>query len=231
MKKYCVFVMSLKPKYVKRKRKKDSTFANLRILVKRFDQFERASQLPNKDQSKALGLKGNKYNRIIPDEPILHCDNLGEAYQYAYDLLKSFQKQRRRAAIHGDSGKECSVYCFQLMPNVWNDKLFRTKNDILTRTSQNESLQTFKAYYVGQTSKSVNSRYQEHIDPTNNKSSKWGEKYFMQPFNIAFQEEIIKAFELETGMYTTQLLHGESVIIEHRLTEWLREKKCGAYCA
>jgi len=233
LKKYAVFSMSLANTYVKKKRQQDVNFPNLRILVRSNVQYQKAQNKHGALQLKELKLKRPKhYKRILKSEPPSFFDDLGEAYKAAYKKLGSLLKGGRKAKVLGDSvNSNCSVYCIKLKSTVWMDKQFSKVNSGIVNNKTKKLAIPIDAYYVGQTSKAIEERYNEHMDSQQQNSTKWGNKYFLESFDEAYDSELIQMFMKESGFSTFGLLHGKSIIVEHELTNWIRKKNLGAYCA
>lgn len=228
---FAVFVMSLKKKYVRRVRENRPDFPNLNIMVRDQDELEMALQKPDWEQSKALNLKyPRRFNRIMKEEGWECFEDHGKAYEFAYQKLEELRRQRRKAKVYGDQPqKEHCVYCIRLIPEVWSEDRFKKKNSHLDLADKD--LKYIETYYTGQTSQSPKNRYEQHIDPNHKLKTKWGINYFVPDFGQAFELDKLNRFSKETSQNIEGLLHGESIIVEHQLAQWLRDKGYGAYCA
>jgi hypothetical protein len=231
-KNYAVFVVSIKDKLKKRKRKNDLDFPNLHILVTKKEKLDEALEATTKTKQKEILNLKKRFKGIVESEGISYYPTKVEAYKAAYNRLNSLLKEKRKARIHRDSPTDnYSVYCIRLNPEAWEDKTFRDANLDLVSNDLNKEPATIRGYYVGQTGKVIMERYQQHMSQDLKTSTKWGKKYFMEPFTEAFDSKIIKDFEKETGKATTGLPYGKSIIVEQELTDWIRKKGMGAYCA
>jgi hypothetical protein len=233
--KYAMFVVSLKSKFWKSRRKEISDYPNLHILVEKYDErLQKAIKTSSrKQQVKILGLK-KRFRGIVQSDGICLFENKVDAYKAAYEKLGSMRIDKRKVRMYRDSDtKKYNVYCIRLTSNVWQDeKKFRKNNEHID--AMNFKIHAFvDAYYVGQTAQEIIERYKQHIslDPKESNSTNWGKKYFLKEFDEAFDHKLIQDFEKETGKSTADLPYGMSIIIEHELTDWIRKKGMGAYCA
>ena len=153
-----------------------------------------------------------------------------DAYAAAYDAKECLGKNGFTVSLYGEYGNTpvYRVYLFRMKNEVWHRRKFKKANSLLIESG----IDTAKtpAYYVGQTKKEINERYNEHIGVVEVRKSAWGE-YFYKPFEEAYTEELLTEFSRETLQETEGLHYGESIIIERDLTLWLREKGFGAYSA
>lgn len=224
--------MMLKSKHVRKKREEDPDYPRYVVMIRKNEQFQKAQNLPYYLQAKELKLKRpRRYQWIYTKVDPQFFDDLGEAYKAAYVKVNALGKKRKKAKVLGDSkNSDCSVYCIKLKSNVWGYNIFKKANKEISKRKK-EQVTLIDAYYVGQTSNTIEERYKEHRDPRHKNSTTWGKKYFLNPFEEAINFELLQKFEKETGLSATGLLHGKSVIIEHQFAKWAREKGLGAYCA
>ena len=230
--KYAVFVMSLKKKYVEKKRIDNPKFPNLMVVVRDEESYSKASTAASKSQAEILGLKkANRFKRILEKEGISHHAHLDEAYRAAYIKTNELISNHRKAKVYGDSEKDHCVYCFEMNKSVWQNKKFKRTNINIVETYPEEKLEEVKAFYVGQTGKTCKERFMEHQDPNKSANSIWGKNYFIRDFDKSFNSDLITRFEKETKQKTSKLLHGESIVTEHAFAKWIRERGLGSYCA
>lgn len=168
-----------------------------------------------------------KFKRIRFDT-VIECENKQLAYQEAIAMQERYKEKLIPSRIHGDRTADYRVYAFHLDPSVWQDSTFNGLN------TSNEAREV-PAFYVGQTSKTIEERYAQHIDASSRLSSKWGKKYFLQPFNEAWSDlvqEMMVEYEEQSGVkLQVGLLHSQSILHELRFTEFLRSEGFGAYSA
>lgn len=170
-----------------------------------------------------------KYRRIGWNEERYDAKTKAEAYRIAYAWQKELANQKRPSEIHGDGAQnKHKIYAFEMSPEVWLDKKFESENEHIQKEQQSKTI----AFYVGQTSKSIEERYLAHIsDPKT--SSKWGKKFFKSPFSNAFKplnkQLIQKYFEDHALPIGEPLSYGMSIIHEEQFTAFLREEGYAAY--
>ena len=217
-----------------KKKENNPDYPRLKVFVRDNDRFQTARLKPKKEQALALGLKNTSknYKHIQKSQGFETFDNKIEAYIAGYKKLDSIHKKGPKAWMFGDNDKRnYSVYCMKLDTRVWANKDFRKANTHIADKLNKQSF-SVSAYYVGQTHHSIKKRYCQHIKTKEEEktSTEWGRNYFLRPFANALDQNLIQRFEKETGISTTGLLYGESLIIEHQLANWIRSNRnFGAY--
>ncbi|MDG1765446.1 MAG: hypothetical protein P8H98_01510 [Flavobacteriales bacterium] len=192
-----------------------------------------SSQNDKKEKNQALkecfSKQWKKYRRIGWNEQRHEANTKADAYRMAYQWQMELATQKRPSEVHGDGAQnKHNIYAFEMSPEVWLDKKFESENEHIQKEQQSKTI----AFYVGQTSKSIEERYLAHIsDPKT--SSKWGKKYFKSPFSNAFKQLnkqlIQKYFEDHALLVGEPLSYGMSIIHEEQFTAFLREEGYGAY--
>lgn len=232
---YAVFAMTLKRSFVRKKRDNNPDYPNYRILVKERSKYEKALKVVNKEQGAALGIKRRRknFNRIDTDIKAQFYTSRSEAFEGAYTLLDDLKQIKKRARLQKDSENDnYRLYCVRLKPDVWKFRRFKKANPLLVKANVPSKLQGIPAYYVGQTGKTIKGRYKSHQVHTkgqNDTTTEWGKKYFVVPFEKAFDEKLLKEFHHETGIQIKGLKCGWSIVYEAKFAEWIRSKGMGAF--
>lgn len=231
---FLVFLISLKRRYVQRKRRNNPDFPNLHILIKKSSNLEAALACEGRVQLEALELRNpRKFKRILFEDGFRGFDSKLEAYRFAYDWQTEMRNNRRKVKVHGDSDSpKCSIYCMKLKPEVWQDTTFCNSNGHIGGGEPD-------AFYVGQTCAPRIHRLLQHIDPDSNKSTRWGLQYFdydeQDPKGLtgAMEQGLMLAerWSSETGKAINSLTQGRSLLAEADLATWLRSQGYGAYFA
>ncbi len=113
---------------------------------------------------------------------------------------------------------ENRVYAFQLNDDIKNDERFLNHNPDWDKSKP--------AFYVGQTSRSRNERYDQHIGG-GKLSNRFMFDYAIRPFEMADKtHELAKLFDVKID----DLRHYQSQYYEFKLTRLLKENGYGAYC-
>ncbi len=121
-----------------------------------------------------------------------------------YNLLNNIPLQNRK------------VYAFQLTENIKSNKSFLKHNPNIDIKKP--------AYYVGQTSKEREERYQEHLSGV--RSNRYMKNFAITPFAVANKtQELSELF----GVLTEKLRTYQALYYEQKLTKLLQEKGYGAY--
>lgn len=233
---FWVFLISLKKRHVRRKRRNNPDFPNLHILIKDSSNLEAALARDGRARLEALGLKNpGKFKRILCVDGFHGFESKLEAYRFAYDWQNKMRNERRKVKVHSDSDSPtCSIYCIKLKPEVWHDKTFRNSNAHIEDGEPEPD-----AFYVGQTCAPRIHRLLQHIDPDSNKSTRWGLQYFdydeQDPKGLAEEMEqglmLAEKWSSETGKAINGLTQGQSLLAEADLATWLQSRGYGAYFA
>jgi hypothetical protein len=155
-----------------------------------------------------------------------------EAYAYAVNW-KARLEASFNVHIYGDGERNCSVYCHPLIESVRKDRDFRKQNP------QHMSLpNNTQAFYVGQTSLTVEQRLENHMNPQHTSKTKWGLKYFVgRKDTLAFEagraegRALGRMFERATGLSTSNLVYSESMAVEAHFARWITDRGFNCYFA
>jgi hypothetical protein len=229
---YAVFTMSIKKRFVTKQREKDPDTPNLIIFIWEAEKFDEVIELPKNQHARSLGLKSpRKYKGVVRSEGVEYFETKVEACIRAKDKEAFMRESGRKVAIHGDAGNPVNcVYVIRLLPGVWLESKFLKQNEWAQEMDEDERME-IPAFYVGQTSKTPDERFKEHVDPDSPRKTSWGCNFFIEPFSKAYQADLLKQFEQETQKATDELSSIEAVIREYELAEWLRANNFGAYSA
>lgn len=167
---------------------------------------------------------GSKFKRLLTsgeDAPVSFKYKY-EAYKHALGRQKS-ERQKGRT-IEFDGSGSYQIYIMQMSTDALAEKRMKTEND-------SELLQADICFYVGLTDKKdVAERYREHLKPKGiPKSSDWGREYFLRPFEKAYRKDLLKEFEMQTGLTTSDLISSAAHIREADVAKWLRSRGFPAY--
>lgn len=225
---YAVLVMTLRRRYVNRRRRNNPEFANLRIVVVPRGVLAGVARLDGPELAAALGLKhAAHYLRVMREEGLFLFDKRADAQAKALELRNAFRKAHRKARIHGDGEANHRVYCVLMLPSVWADAGFKRANP------QGEGA----AFYVGQTCHAALHRLLQHVNPSHRLHSKWGVHYFPGTTRDALALGLeagmaaARRWSLETGRPLEGLTRFEALQAEADLTAYLRSLGFGAYSA
>jgi len=227
--KYVVFMVRVKDRFIERK---DAQWV---VCIKPELDYDAIIQNERrKEQMNTLFGKNAKHFKNIAfhlQDPLL-TDGIREAYETALEMVEDHVAQGRLVRIHGlQSAGEKQIYLFQLDDAVWEDSSYCKLNPDVDQDNPPV------AWYVGETSLSVEERYRRHRvydGEGRNISTKWGRTYFLAPFDAAYND---LAQSLRSKFALTQEVHRgverlnyiEAKINELEFAEWLRSKGYGAY--
>ena len=130
----------------------------------------------------------NKKAESVLTEHMRSFDTKIEAYKYAEKLVDDFRNQHWR--VFYDDLPDRRVYVIRLKDDVWKDGGAFAK----TNGGKKEDWRDF--LYVGETSKSVEDRYADHIEEVDGKKGPLASKYvFNHHMEIAY--DLMEGFETQ----------------------------------
>lgn len=209
---YVVAVFSMKKRWLDRH--PDAARIRVRVITRKaYDRIKNGEAVSD--------VLSKAYRRWVTTDKTILCDTELEAWASAQALHEEMLSARRRVDLN--FGPTCyRIYAIEMEPLVAKEKTFLKMNSMLTDIEERTCV------YVGLTSKEIVDRYAQHRSVEESASTKWGKKYFCEPFEEAFRIDLLDAYR-ELGNRVENLNKFQALQAELDLRIWLQRRGVAAY--
>ncbi len=210
--KYVAAVFSMRPRWLKQN--PDAARLRIRVLAgKTFNRIE--------DGERADDVLRKRYRRWVHEDPVAECETELDAWEAAIDIQKSILAQKRKVDLHFGENRY-RIYGFEMNPSVIHNSKFAKLNPSDNRDGKSVCV------YVGITSIPIKERYLRHCSDDHRTKTRWGQRYFLRPFETAFRQDYLDRFEDE-GNQVDGLNKYEALTGELAFFHWLQKHGVAAY--